>query len=131
MFRYQINTPSLCYFRKTFYLCSVKSHIAVGTSLPELVTSMTAIIKKRDDIAVGNIIGSNIFNIFLIVGVSSMVHPMDYSPVFNRDIYVLIFGTLLLMLFMFTGKKRQIDRWQASIFVLLYTVYVIYLIKMD
>ena len=60
-----------------------------------------------------------------------MVHPMDYSPVFNRDIYVLIFGTLRLLLFMFTGKKRQIDRWQASIFVLLYTAYVIYLIKMD
>jgi len=105
--------------------------IAVGTSLPELVTSVTAIIKKRDDIAVGNIIGSNIFNIFLIIGVCAMVHPIDYSPVFNRDIYLLIFGTLLLLLAMFTGKKRQLDRWQGFIFVLLYVAYVIYLIMMD
>ena len=60
-----------------------------------------------------------------------MVHPIDYSPVFNRDIYLLIFGTLLLLLAMFTGKKRQLDRWQGSIFVLLYVAYVIYLVMTD
>ena len=102
--------------------------IAVGTSLPELITSITAVIKKRNDIALGNIIGSNIFNIFLVLGVSAIARPMEYSPVFNKDIYLLIFGTLLLLLAMFTGKKRKLDRWEAAILVSLYIGYVIYLI---
>jgi cation:H+ antiporter len=102
--------------------------IAIGTSLPELVTSVTAIIKKSSDIAIGNIIGSNIFNIFLILGASSLVNPINYSPVFNNDIYFLIFGTLLLFLAMFVGNKKQLDRWQAAIFLLFYTGYVVYLI---
>jgi cation:H+ antiporter len=102
--------------------------IAVGTSLPELVTSITAIIKKSDDIAIGNIIGSNIFNIFLILGASSLVNPIIYSPVFNMDIYLLVFGTLLLLLAMFIGSRRKLDRWQGAIFLLLYAGYVIYLI---
>jgi cation:H+ antiporter len=102
--------------------------IAIGTSLPELVTSITAIIKKSSDIAVGNIIGSNIFNICLILGIGALVRPIEYSPVFNRDIYLLVFGTLLLLLAMFTGKKRRLVRWEAAIFVLIYIGYVMYLI---
>jgi len=102
--------------------------VAIGTSLPELVTSITAMLKKSDDIAIGNIIGSNIFNIFLILGASSLINPMNYSPVFNMDIYFLIFGTLLLLLAMFVGKKRKLDRWQGAIFLLLYAGYVVYLI---
>jgi len=102
--------------------------IAAGTSLPELITSITAVIKKRDDIAIGNIIGSNIFNIFLVLGVSAIARPMEYSLVFNKDIYLLIFGNLLLFLAMFTGKKRTLDRWEAAILVSLYVGYVIYLI---
>ena len=102
--------------------------IAVGTSLPELVTCITAIIKKSDDIAIGNIIGSNIFNICMILGISSLINPMEYSPVFNKDIYFLIFGTLLLLLAMFTGKKKTLDRREAAVLVLLYTGYVVYLI---
>jgi cation:H+ antiporter len=102
--------------------------VAAGTSLPELVTSITAMIKKSDDIAIGNIIGSNIFNIFLIVGASALVNPMNYSPVFNMDIYFLIFGTLLLFLAMFAGNKGKLDRWQGVIFLLLYVGYVVYLI---
>jgi len=102
--------------------------VAAGTSLPELVTSVTAIIKKSDDIAIGNIIGSNIFNIFLILGASATVSPMVYSVVFNRDIFVLIIGTVLLLAAMFTGEKRKLDRWEAAIFVLLYSGYVVYMI---
>ena len=102
--------------------------VAIGTSLPELVTSITAVIKKSDDIAIGNIIGSNIFNIFLILGASALIKEMNYSPVFNMDIYFLIFGTLLLLLAMFTGKKRKLDRWEGAVFLLLYTGYVVYLI---
>ena len=102
--------------------------VALGTSLPELVTSITAIVKKKDDIALGNIIGSNIFNIFLILGVCSLVHPMEYSPVFNKDIYLLIFATLLLFTAMFTGKKKRLDRWEAVVFVCVYVGYVSYLL---
>ena len=102
--------------------------VAIGTSLPELVTSITAVIKKSDDIAIGNIIGSNIFNIFLIVGACGLVKEMNYSPVFNMDIYFLIFGTLLLLLAMFVGNKRKLDRWQGAVFLLLYIGYVVYLI---
>ena len=102
--------------------------VAVGTSLPELVTSITAVIKKSEDIAIGNIIGSNIFNIFLILGASSLVRPMEYSPVFNRDIYVLIAGTLFLLLSMFTGKKNRLDRWQGAALALAYVGYVAFMI---
>ena len=102
--------------------------VACGTSLPELVTSITAMVKKNDDIAVGNIIGSNIFNIFFILGISALVQPMNYSTVFNRDIYLLVFGTILLLLAMFTGKKRSFDRWEGAILVLLYVGYIIYLV---
>jgi len=105
--------------------------IALGTSLPELVTSITAIIKKSSDIAIGNIIGSNIFNIFLIIGTSAVVKPIEYSSVFDRDIYFLFLGTLLLLLAMFIGSKKKLDRWQAAIFLLLYAGYVVYLIRQE
>jgi len=102
--------------------------VAIGTSLPELVTSITAMLKKSDDIAIGNIVGSNIFNIFMILGTSALIKEMNYSPVFNMDIYFLIFGTLLLLLAMFTGNKRKLDRWEGAVFLLLYAGYVVYLI---
>ena len=102
--------------------------IALGTSLPELVTSITAVIKKSSDIAIGNIIGSNIFNIFMILGISSIIHPIKYSLSFNEDIYILMFGTVLLLLAMVIGKKNKLDRWEAAIFILFYIGYVIYLI---
>jgi len=105
--------------------------IALGTSLPELVTSVTAIIKKSSDIAIGNIIGSNIFNIFLILGTSATVSPIHYSSSFNKDIYFLVFGTLLLLLAMFIGNRKKLDRWQAAIFLLLYAGYVTYLIMQE
>jgi cation:H+ antiporter len=62
--------------------------VAAGTSLPELATSIVAALKKNNDIAIGNIIGSNIFNIFFILGISSIIKPLDYSIVFNRDLSV-------------------------------------------
>jgi len=102
--------------------------VSVGTSLPELVTSITAIIKKSSDIAIGNIIGSNIFNIFLILGASASVRPINYSPVFNNDIYLIAFGTVLLFLSMFIGSRKKFDRWQAAVFLVIYVGYVIYIL---
>jgi cation:H+ antiporter len=89
--------------------------IAAGTSLPELATSVVAAIKKKADIAVGNIIGSNIFNIFLILSVSSLIIPLNYDLIFNFDLYFLAGGTILLFVFMFTSRKYKLDRWEAAV----------------
>ncbi|MFP4025730.1 MAG: calcium/sodium antiporter [Thiohalospira sp.] len=102
--------------------------VSVGTSLPELATSIVAAIKKNNDIAVGNIIGSNIFNILLILGLSSIINPIDYNLKFNNDLYILMGGTLFLFISMYTGKRKKLDRWESTILFLFYTVYIIFLI---
>jgi cation:H+ antiporter len=101
--------------------------VAAGTSLPELATSVVAAVKKRYDIAVGNIIGSNIFNIFFILGVSSIINTAHYSSALNMDFLVLVFGTLLLFLAMFTGRAHRLDRWEAFLFIATYSGYLVYL----
>ena len=105
--------------------------VAAGTSLPELVTSVVAAWKKNSDIAIGNVIGSNIFNILLILSVSSLVTPVAYTSGFDQDIYILIGGTVLLLLFMLTGKKKRIDRWEAALLFLFYTFYTVYLVTKE
>jgi len=102
--------------------------VAVGTSLPELATSVVAAMKKNNDIAVGNIIGSNIFNIFFILGVSALIRPVDYNIKFNTDLYLLGAGTFFLFITMFSGKKKILDRWEAGILLLIYIGYTINLI---
>ena len=98
--------------------------VAVGTSLPELATSIVAAFKKNSDIAVGNIVGSNIFNIFLILGISTVIRPLPFYKQGNADILVLLIASFLLFLSMFTGKKRTIDRWEGLVFMLLYAAYI-------
>lgn len=105
--------------------------VAAGTSLPELATSVVAAIKKNNDIAVGNIIGSNIFNIFLILGVSALVRPVAFNIRFNYDLCLLGAGTILFFIAMFSGKKKKLDRWEAVILLLIYIGYTIYLIKKE
>jgi len=102
--------------------------VAAGTSLPELVTSVVAVCKKNSDIAIGNIVGSNIFNIFFILGISAAIKPIPVISRINPDIWVLIGVSLLLFLFMFTGKRRKLDRWEGSVFVFLYIGYIIFLL---
>jgi cation:H+ antiporter len=97
--------------------------VAIGTSLPELATSVVAALRKNTNIAVGNIIGSNIFNIFLVIAVSSIVSPVTFNPVFNTDMYLLAGGTLFLFMAMFTGGKKKLDRWEAVILLLVYLGY--------
>lgn len=97
--------------------------VAAGTSLPELVTSVIAAMKKNSDIAIGNVIGSNIFNLLLIVPVSSLITTVKYNPSFNIDFGLLFMGTTLLILFMLTGKKKVLDRWEAALLLLLYIGY--------
>ena len=105
--------------------------IAAGTSLPELATSVVAAIKKNNDIAVGNIIGSNIFNIFLILSISSIIKPLKYNTVFNQDIYFLAGGTIFLFIAMFTGTKKKLDRWEAAILLFAFLTYTFILISKE
>ena len=102
--------------------------VAIGTSLPELATSAVAAFKKNTDIAVGNVIGSNIFNIFWILGLSSIIKPIPFQPKNNFDIGMVIFATFLLFIWMFIGKKKILERWQGLTFLLLYFGYIIFLI---
>jgi cation:H+ antiporter len=103
--------------------------IAAGTSLPELVTSVSAAIKKEMDISMGNIIGSNIFNIFLVMGISSTISPLMVPTGVNTDLSILAIATFLCFLFMFTGKKHSLERWEAIIFVTMYIGYVLFIIQ--
>ncbi len=102
--------------------------VAAGTSLPELATSAVAAYKKNADIAVGNIVGSNIFNIFLILGVSSIIRPLPFSISNNIDILMTIAASLALFAFMFIGKKKLLERWQGVLFIFIYIAYVAFLI---
>lgn len=105
--------------------------VAAGTSLPELVTSVVAAFKKNSDIAIGNIIGSNIFNIFLILSVSSLIRPLPFNVVFNTDLYILAGGTLFLFVAMFTGVRQKLDRWEAGLLLVAYIGYTIYLVTKE
>jgi cation:H+ antiporter len=102
--------------------------VAVGTSLPELVTSVVAALKQKPDIAVGNVVGSNIFNIFLVLGLTSSIKPVPLSLQNNVDIGVVILVTLVLFVTMFTGKRHRLDRWEGWFMVIGYAGYVAYVV---
>ncbi|HOV12900.1 MAG TPA: calcium/sodium antiporter [Spirochaetota bacterium] len=102
--------------------------ISVGTSLPELATSAIAAYKKRSDIAIGNVVGSNIFNIFFILGISGIIRPIVFQPVMNIDIYVLIVASIILFFTMFVWVKHTITRLEGIIFLIGYVGYTAYLI---
>lgn len=103
--------------------------LAAGTSLPELATSAVAAYRKNTDIAIGNVIGSNIFNIFFILGITGLVRPIGFNTALNFDFYVLGAATVLLMIFMFTLNRRKLDRWEAFILLAAYAGYTIYLVQ--
>lgn len=102
--------------------------LAVGSSLPELVTSLVAAYKKEPDITVGNIVGSNIFNIFWILGMTALIRPIPVTVGINVDLIFLMVATLYLFLFMFVGKKYKIERWQGVLMFALYIFYLAYII---
>lgn len=102
--------------------------VAVGTSLPELATSAVAAWKKNTDIAVGNVVGSNIFNIFWVLGLSATIKPLPFSDIINTDILVFIGATLLLFIFSFTGGHQKIERREGILFLLAYIGYIVFLV---
>lgn len=97
--------------------------LAIGTSLPKLVTSVTAAIKGNSDIAIGNIIGSNIFNILLILGVSSVIKPITFNSSYNMDLSILCISTVILALFPIIPPKNKMSRVNGLIYVLMYGAY--------
>lgn len=102
--------------------------VSVGTSLPELATSAVAAYKKQADIAVGNVIGSNIFNILLVLGLSSVASPIAYPAILNMDMFVLMIATLFLFAVTFIKKKNVVGRPAGIILVISAVVYTVYLI---
>lgn len=102
--------------------------VAVGTSLPELATCVAAAMKKNAGIVVGNILGSNIFNIFFVLGISAVIRPLPFNPVLNFDILVGIFSSILLFVFLLFPRKKILERWQGGVLLSLYVVYIVALI---
>jgi len=101
--------------------------LAAGTSLPELATSAMAAYKRNTDIAIGNVVGSNIFNIIFILGINGVIRPVPYNVSMNMDMFILTVGTVVLLLFMFTFRKNKLDRIEAGLFLVAYALYSVYL----
>ena len=97
--------------------------LAIGTSLPELVTSVSAAIKGKSDIAIGNILGSNIFNMLLIIGVSSIIQPITYNISYNKDLCILIIATILLSLYTIISPKNKMSKFKGFLYVFIYIEY--------
>ena len=94
--------------------------VATATSLPELITSIVAAVKKNSGIAIGNVLGSNIMNIFLVLGVSALITPLPFEPMMNMQLMILFVANALMLLFVFTGKGRKISRWEGALLTLGY-----------
>lgn len=103
--------------------------VAGGTSLPELATSIVAALKKNAEMAIGNVIGSNLFNIFFVLGCSSTIHPLTMRGIDDIDLGVLIGSSVLLYFFGLFFKKRTITRWEGIFMALCYVGYTVYLIR--
>jgi len=99
--------------------------LAIGTSLPELVTTVSAAIKKESDIAIGNILGSNIFNMLLIIGVSALIKPITYNISYNIDMYIVMLATFVLFLFAYIPPKNQVSKMNGIVYLLMYVIYMI------
>ncbi len=98
--------------------------VAIGTSLPELATSIMAVRKGNTDIAIGNVIGSNIFNIFWVLGLSAAISPVSFNAEDNYSVMVNVIASIVLFALLFIGKRHQLQRWQGA---LLFAGYVAYL----
>lgn len=97
--------------------------VAVGTSLPELATAVVAALKNEDDIAVGTIMGSNIFNVFLVIGVTALIRPLTFDPTLLLDSFFALFITMLFYIFLM--KEKKLTRFYGSILVFFYVIYLV------
>ena len=97
--------------------------LAMGTSLPEFVTSIVALAKKRGQLALGNILGSNVFNLLLILGVSAIITPTSFARIDVWDYVALLLSIILVWTGIYTGKKDELDRVDACLLLLLFVAY--------
>ncbi|MFN3556984.1 MAG: calcium/sodium antiporter [Bacteroidales bacterium] len=102
--------------------------VAVGTSLPELATCVVAAMKRNPDIVVGNVIGSNIFNVFFVLGSSAVIKPLPFNQALNFDVLVGVFSCVLLFVFLLIPRRKVLDRWQGGVFVAMYIAYIVFLV---
>lgn len=105
--------------------------VSISTSLPELITSITATMKKEMDMAIGNIIGSSIFNIVFIIGVCAVINPITYSVSYNRDMIIFLTGVIVLAIIPYLGEKNKISRWSGLGYVISYISYIASLIHVN
>ncbi len=102
--------------------------VALGTSLPELVTSIVAALKKHSDIAIGNAVGSNIFNVFFVLGTTSTILPLPFSSAINIDVIFAVMAMVMLFTFMFIGSKHKLTKFEGSLLLSGYIIYMISLV---
>lgn len=102
--------------------------VAVGTSLPELITSIVAAVKKNPQLALGNVIGSNVFNLLMILGASGLINPLNILGINMVDYGVLLLSIIMTFIIVFTFSKRFFDRVEGIIFLLVYIIYTVYLL---
>ena len=103
--------------------------VAGGTSLPELASSVVSLLKGKAEMALGNVIGSNIANILLILGISATIHPLTMGGITLTDILVVVLSSLLLFMAAFTFRSKKLDRWEGAIFLAIYIAYIWYLLR--
>ena len=100
--------------------------VATATSLPELITSIVAATKKNSAIAIGNVLGSNILNIFIVLGISALITPLQFDPLMNSQLLILFGANALMLLFVFTGKGHTLSRLEGALMLLGYAVFMWY-----
>ena len=103
--------------------------VAGGTSLPELASSAVSLMKGHGGMALGNALGSNTANILLVLGASATVRPLTFGTITTTDLYVVLASAVALFLSAFTFRRREIDRWEGTLFIIFYTAYIAWLIK--
>jgi cation:H+ antiporter len=100
--------------------------VAFGTSLPELAAGISAALKKQSDLVIGSVIGSNIFNVFWVLGISAVIRPLPFDPRFNTDILLDIVANTIIIAFLFIGRKHLFERWQGAVFLTTYVAYIVW-----
>ncbi len=103
--------------------------VAGGTSLPELASSVVSLVKGRAEMALGNVLGSNIANILLILGVSATIHPLSLGGITIVDIAMVVLSSVVLFVAAFTFRRKAIDRIEGAAFLVVYIAYIVYLLS--
>ena len=102
--------------------------VAMATSLPELITSIVAATKKNSGIAIGNVLGSNILNICVVLGISGLITPLQFDKQLNTTLMILFGANAIMLLFVFTGRGRKLSRFEGALMLLAFAGFMTYTI---